>query len=172
MHHEILGDLYQWLKIEIRSESIQGNYQNLLCKSKEIGVRDETVFFGTGWLIFTGNGKIKEFYLSGRDTVVFSEKRILAADVTVKQESLSTNYVSLSRVTGPGTVFLFGKDFVEFYLEENETIEVKTKCITALDSTITFNLDSNFSVLTGVGAVLLEGHIPEEHKVGSLFDRL
>lgn len=170
MQHEIVGDLFQWLRIEIQSESIQGDHEKLLCRSEGIKTTDNN-FFGTGWLIFSGNGKIKEFYLHAQDTIVISEQCILAADITTKQESISTTYINLVRVSGPGTLFVCGEDFSEFYLDEHKTVEVRTSCIVALDSTVTFNVDTTFSSLSGPGAVLLKIFIPGE-KREFLFDRL
>lgn len=171
MHHEISGELFQWLKVELQSESVQGDSAQLLCKSEDISVTDDT-FFGTGYLIFSANGRIKEFYLHAADSIIIAKPCILAADITTKRESLSTNYVSLLKVSGPGTIFVHGKDFVEFYLEEEENIEVRTACITALDSTVAYELGRTFSQLTGPGAVLLKNFVLKEEQKGSLFDRL
>ena len=171
MHHEILGELSQWLRIEMQSESIQGDYTKLLCKSEQIKTTDKKVFFGTGWLIFSSNGKIKEFYLHAADNITVAKTQILASDITTKMISLSTNYVDLVEVTGPGTVFVHGNDFIEFYLEEQETIETRTGSITALDSTVAYELESEFSVLSGPGAVVLNRFAPAEKKEGFFFDR-
>lgn len=163
MQHEIAGDLVQWLKIEMESESIRGDYTKLLCKSEEIKIRGETVFFGTGYLIFSGDGKIKQFYLGAEESIVLREESVLAADITTEGEPLSTNYLSLVTLSGPGAVFIHGNgDFAEFYLEKGETVEVRTSCITAMDSTVTYQLGSRFSTLSGPGAVLLQSSIPEE----------
>jgi uncharacterized protein (AIM24 family) len=172
MHHEILGELFQWLKIQLQSESVLGDHTYLLCRSEDIKINDNT-FFGTGWLIFSGNGMIKEFYLHAAESIVIAEGCILATDITAKEEPLSTNYVSLLKVSGPGTIFVHGKDFVEFYIEELESIQVRTPCITALDSTITYDLDRSFSKLTGPGAVLLKRVAPEAaEQPASIFDQL
>lgn len=159
MQHEILGEHFQWLKIELQSERIRGTYQKLLCKSEDIEIGDGNTFSGTGLLIFCGNGKIKELYLSETDNIVLNEERILAAGVETGKEPLSTTHISLVQFFGPGTVFICGKDFAEFLLEEKESVEVRTSCIVALDSSITFQLGSRFSVLTGPGAILLESVI-------------
>lgn len=169
MHHEIVGDPFQWLKIELRSESIQGDTKKLLCKSEGIKVTDSD-FFGTGWFILVGNGKIKEFYLHAADSIVVSEECILAADITTKQEHLP-DYTSFVRVSGPGTLFVHGEDFAEFLLEEHETVEMRTASIAALDSTVHFEPGNPFSKLSGPGAVLLKNIISEERR-GFLFDQL
>ena len=54
-------------------ESIRGDYARLLCKSEEIKIKDENVFFGAGTLIFSGGGKIKEFYLTDTEAIIFSK---------------------------------------------------------------------------------------------------
>jgi uncharacterized protein (AIM24 family) len=156
MQHEILGEHFQWLKIQLQSERIRGTYQKLLLKSEGIEIGDGNTFSGTGFLIFCGNGKIKEFYLGDKDNIVLNEECILAADIETGKESLSTNYVNLVQFFGPGTVFICGKEFAEFYLEETESVEVRTSCIVGMDSSITFQMGSQFSVLTGAGAILLE----------------
>jgi len=162
MQHEIVGEQFQCLKITMQSERVRGTYQKLLCKSEGINLGDGNIFSGTGALIFSGNGKIKQLYMGSADSIVLKEECILAADVETGQELLSTNYVSLVQFFGPGEVFICGKDFVEYYLEEKKTVEVRTQCITAMDSSVTFRLGSRFSELTGPGAILLESVIPEE----------
>jgi len=165
MQHEIVGEQFQCLKITMQSERVRGTYQKLLCKSEGINLGDGNIFSGTGDLIFSGNGKIKQLYMGSADSIVLKEECILAADTETGQELLSTNYVSLVQFFGPGEVFICGKDFTEFYLEEKKTVEVRTQCITAMDSSVTFRLGSRFSELTGPGAILLESVIPEEESL-------
>lgn len=162
MQHEIVGEQFQCLKIEIQSERVRGTYQKLLHKSDGVTLGDGNIFSGTGSLIFCGNGKIKQLYMGVTDSIILNEACILAAGIETGQEPLSTNYVSLVQFFGPGEVFICGKEFVEFYLEKGETGEVRTQCIIAMDSSVTFRLGSRYSVLTGPGAVLLESVIGEK----------
>jgi uncharacterized protein (AIM24 family) len=178
MQHQILGEVYQWLKIEMESESIRGNYRNLLCKSEDIKIGEGNVFSGTGELVLSGNGKIKELYMGDTDSILLTRNNMLAADITTGETPFSTNYLSLVKFSGPGTVFVSGKEFAEFYLKEEETVEVRTVCIVAMDGTVTFELGSRFSTLSGPGAVLLKSFIPfkedvvKESTEFSLFDQL
>ncbi len=173
MNHHIMGETFQWLKIEIQSERIRGNYQHLLYKTKDIEVTNENVFSGTGEIIFSGNGKIRELLLGAADSLILLQDSILAADFSTKQEILSSTFPSLVKFSGPGILFVSGEDFVEFYIEEGETMEVKTDCIIAMDNTLTYQLGTTFSVVSGPGAVLLKSFIPKkEPRELSLFDRL
>ncbi|MBU6998749.1 MAG: AIM24 family protein [Theionarchaea archaeon] len=164
MQHEISGELFQWLRITISSESVWGSRRHLLCKSEEVQSRGENLFFGTGWIVFAGNGKIREFYLHAADSLVFREASLLASDVTANQTSLSSPYMSLVKVSGPGVVFAHGKDFAEFYLEESEFVEARTDCIAAMDDSVTFELGAKTSVLSGPGAVLMECAFSEKEE--------
>lgn len=174
MQHEILGELFQWLRIDISSESVWGSQRYLLCRSEEIQNRGENVFFGTGWIVFAGDGKIREFYLHAADSLIFNEANLLASDVTATHTSFPATYVSLVKVSGPGVVFARGKDFAEFYLEESEFMEARTDCIAAMDDSITFELGAKTSVLSGPGAVLLECAFSEkeESKPYAFFDQV
>jgi uncharacterized protein (AIM24 family) len=179
MHHEIVGEMSQWLKIILSSESVQGDSARLLCRSGAIQLEEGNLFSGTGWLIFTANGKIKEFFLGDADSIIVSRNTLLASDITVDQEDLSTNYLPLVRVSGPGSIFIAGGgDFIEYFLEVEETAEVRTPSIVALDNTISFQIGSQFSSITGPGAVLLTSIIEIEKKQESpekgfsLFDQL
>lgn len=156
MRHEILGDQFQWLKLHLQQESIGGKYEALLYKSSEIKIEDEKVFSGIGILIFSGNGKIKEFYIGDRDTVIFSQDKILVHERTVRQEIQPTSYATFVKVSGPGIVFVSGREFVEFYLEEGESADVRTSSMVAMDSTVTYQVGSTLSTVSGPGAVLLE----------------
>lgn len=173
MQHEIGGDIIQWLKIEMESESIRGDYTRLLCKSEEITVSGGDAFFGTGYLVFSGNGKIKQLYLGPKENIIVREENVVATDITTEKEPVSVNYLSLVTFSGPGTLFICGNDFAEFYLEEGETVEARTRCIVAMDSTVTYRLGSRFSTLSGPGAVLLQSTVPkeEETKEFPFFDR-
>ena len=169
-----MGNQIQWLKIVMQSESIQGDYKRLLCKSEGI-TANKTVFSGTGNLFFSGSGKIKQFYLDAQDSIVLKKTSVIVTDITTEQNPLSASYLDLVTFSGPGAVFVCGKgDFVEFYLEEGETVKARTQCIIAMDSTVKFELGSRFSELSGPGAVLLESAIPEEEESKELtfFDRL
>ncbi len=168
MQHEILGEHFQWLKIELQSERIRGTYQKLLLKSEDIDIGDGNIFSGTGLLIFCGNGKIKELHLGDTENIVLNEERILAADIETGKEPLSTKHVGLVQFFGPGAVFICGKEFAEFLLEEKESVEVRTSCIVGMDSSITFHLGSRFSVLTGPGAILLESVVENSAKPETL----
>jgi len=135
--------------------------------------------FRSWWLIFTANGKIKEFFLGDADSIIVSRNTLLASNITVDQEDLSTNYLPLVRVSGPGSIFIAGGgDFIEYFLEVEETAEVRTPSIVALDNTISFQIGSQFSSITGPGAVLLTSIIEIEKKQEppekgfSLFDQL
>lgn len=164
MQHEIRGDLVQWLRIEMESESIRGDYARLLCKGEDIAVRGETVFFGTGYLVFSGNGKIKHLCLGAGESIILKEGSVVATDIATEGEPISTNYLSLITFSGPGTVFICGSDFAEFYLEKGETVEARTSCIIAMDSTVTYRLGSRFSTLSGPGAILLQSTVPREEE--------
>ncbi|MBU7031855.1 MAG: AIM24 family protein [Theionarchaea archaeon] len=169
----------QWLKIILSSESVQGDSARLLCRSGAILLEEGNLFSGTGWLIFTANGKIKELHLGDADSILISENALLASDITINQEDLSTVYLHLVKVSGPGRIFISGGgDFIEYFLEIEETAEVRTSSIIALDNTISFQIGSQFSSLTGPGAVLLTSIIETERKHEapekgfSLFDQL
>lgn len=158
MRHEILGDQFQWLKVHLQEESIGGKYGALLYKSSEIRIEDEKVFSGMGHLIFSGNGKIKEFYVGDREAVIFSQDSILVYERTVRQEFQSTSYATFVKVSGPGMVFVSGREFMEFYLDEGESADVRTASIVAMDSTVTYLVGSTLSTVSGPGAVLLENN--------------
>jgi uncharacterized protein (AIM24 family) len=179
MHHEIVGELSQWLKLIVSAESVRGDSTYLLCRSGAINLEEGNIFSGTGWLIFTANGKIKEFLLSDTQAITISKHSLLASEITVTQEPLSTNYLSLIRISGPGSIFITGKgEFIDYYLEEGDTMEARTANIIALDTTISFQMGSQFSSLTGPGAVMLTSVIETENpqespeKGFSLFDQL
>jgi uncharacterized protein (AIM24 family) len=176
MQYTILGDTFQRLKVELTSEKIWGDYTKLLLKSEGIIPRDNNIFSGTGTLIFSGNGRIKEFVLSSGDTIILRRDSIVAADTTTAQTPVSTSYASWVEFAGPGTVFINGKEFIEFYIEEEEITEVRTQCIVAMDSTLTYEPGSRFTVLIGPGAVLLETIIhtePEDTETKfSFFDQV
>ncbi len=151
------------MRIHLQLESVRGNYAALLTKGQGIKVENE-MFSGIGYLIFAGNGKIREFSLGDADSIIVSQESILAQDITTRNEPLSTSFLSLVKISGPGMVFVRGEDFVEFYLDEEETTEVRTVCIVAMDSTITYQLASPFSALSGPGAVLLKSAAREPEK--------
>ncbi|MGD2250633.1 MAG: AIM24 family protein [Candidatus Methanofastidiosia archaeon] len=176
MQYTIVGDTFQGLKVELTSEKIWGDYTKLLSKSEGVTPGDNNIFSGTGILIFSGNGQIKEFVLSTGDTIILRRDSIVAADTTTTQTSISTPYASWVEFTGPGTVFINGKEFIEFYIEEEDIKEVRTCCIVAMDSTLTYEPGSRFTVLVGPGAVLLETIIhtePEDTETKfSFFDQV
>jgi hypothetical protein len=179
MHHEIAGELSQWLKLVLSSESVRGDSTYLLCRSGDINLEQGNIFSGTGWLIFTANGKIKEFLLSDGQAITISQHSLLASEITVSQEALSTNYLPLTSVSGPGSIFITGKgEFIEYFLEEGDTMEVRTTNLIALDNTISFQIGSQFSSLTGPGAVMITSAMETEKKQESsekgfsLFDQL
>ncbi|MBU7043108.1 MAG: AIM24 family protein [Theionarchaea archaeon] len=179
MHHEIAGELSQWLKVILNEERIRADAACLLCRSGDITLERENIFSGTGWLFFTAQGKIKEFFLEDAETIIISKHSLLASHITVEQEDLSTQYLTLVKVCGPGSIFITGKgDFVEYFLEEEETAEVRTSSLTAIDTTVSFHMGSQFSRLTGPGAVILSSILDMEKKPEpsqtefSLFDQL
>lgn len=174
MQYTIFGDTFQGLKVELTSEKIWGDYTKVLLKSEGVTPGDNNIFSGTGLLIFSGNGQIKEFVLSSGDTIILKRDNIIAADTTTTQTPVSTSYASWVEFSGPGTVFINGKEFIEFYIEEEDIREVRTCCIVAMDSTLTYEPGSRFTVLIGPGAVLLENIIEKtkDEEKFSFFDQV
>ncbi len=108
---------------------------------------------GPGEVGFAGNypGKIQAFDLAAgqsimaqRDAFLFAQPSVTLYVALVKK--LGVGFFGgegfiLEKLTGPGTVFIHaGGDFVEFYLNAGESLQVDTGCIVAFDETVDYDI--------------------------------
>jgi len=108
---------------------------------------------GPGEVGFAGNypGKIQAFDLAAGQSIMAQRDAFLFAQPTVTLyvalvKKLGVGFFGgegfiLEKLTGPGTVFIHaGGDFVEFYLNAGESLQVDTGCIVAFDETVDYDI--------------------------------